>query len=593
MPVDKRRIWLRKSLYLLLIVALLCSAAISLYEYGITSVQDQESILFIFERGLNLVLSIALASYLVFALREVVHFFPRFLYILCAVIFLITVSDYLLDYSISAFLHVPYTLLIKLTKISTFILLALEFSRNLIWLNRLNIGPGKVLALVFSILISTGTMLLLLPNATYFPISPVDALFTAVSAVCITGLSTLDVGAVFTPYGQFVIMLLFQLGGLGIMTLTSFFAYFFRGGNDYQNQIYLKDFVQSDQLSNLFNLIRRIITITLSIELISAVFIYFSLFGIQSTPDGTKIFNALFHAVSSFCNAGFTLYSDSIYTQELRFNFALHTVIAFTFIAGSLGFGVIDNLLRYFRTGFLKRYKAFFFEERNRRSSWLLGTNTRLVLWSSLILSIAGTLLIYILEYNHTLSAYNWYEKLSVAFFTATTPRSAGLTVTDTGLIGMPALFLIIFLMWIGGGPGSTAGGIKVTTFSLALISTLNLVRGKRKVVLFNREISKHSIHRCLAVLFLSLLGIGLTLFLLLIFDGNLGFLPLFFEAVSGFCTVGMSMGITADLSTAGKITLCFAMFIGRLGLLTLLISILKQIGIENYHYPKEEIFIN
>lgn len=468
----------------------------------------------------------------------------------------------------------------------------IEISKNSVLIMRKNFGPARVLVFSFLTFIILGTLLLLLPNASTNQLSLTDAIFMATSAVCVTGLSVIDVSTDLTSLGQIILLFLFQLGGIGIMTLTSFFAFFFQGGASYNNQLYVKDFLNSKQLNDLFVMISRILFITFGLEIIGAIGIYAFVSEDFFDGEGERWFFAIFHAISGFCSAGFTLMSDSLYNDAFRFNYAFQLVILFLFIMGGLGFSVLHNFSLYSKNEIQRRWKQVIHGITNQRSSLILNLNSRIVLYVSAILFVIGTIVFYILEYNNTLSEHSGFGRLVVAMFAGATPRSAGFNNIDMEVVTFPTIMILLLYMYIGTGPGSTGGGIKVTTFAVALMNILSLVRGKDRIEVMGREISSDSIKRAFAVIALSILFIGLAVFLLSIFDGEKGLLPIAFECFSAYCTVGLSMGITPDLSDAGKIVLSTSMFIGRLSAITILAAMLSQIKTLSYRYPQDDIYM-
>lgn len=468
-----------------------------------------------------------------------------------------------------------------------------EVSRRSVYVMRFNLGPSKVLVFSFLLLIVFGALLLLLPNASHINMTFIDALFMSASAVCITGLAVVDVGTDFTFLGQFILMFLFQLGGIGIMTLTSFFAFFFQGGGSFQNQLYVKDFLSSSQLSNLFGMIVSIILLTFMIEGVGAVLIYSSLDSTAYSSESEKVFYAIFHSISAFCNAGFSLKTDGIYDIDFRFNYFLQLTIIALFIIGGLGFGVVFNLLKYIKAEMMRRVKFFMSGKKYQTSFLLLNLNSQIVIITTVLLIISGTLFVYVAEYNNTLSEHGTFGKLVTALFTATTPRTAGFNSVNMAELTFPTIMLVLLLMWIGASPGSTGGGIKTTTFAVAVLNFMTLAREKSQIEVFGRKVSDLSIRRTLAVITLSLLVIGLSIMFLSIFDGEKELLSLAFECFSAYSTVGLSLGITADLSSESKFVLIVSMFVGRVGAVTILIAMIRRVSYKRYSYPEEEIFIN
>lgn len=455
------------------------------------------------------------------------------------------------------------------------------------------LNPAQLFIAGFLFIIFMGTALLMLPNATHDGISLLDALFTSTSAVCVTGLIVVDTGSYFTGFGQGVILLLIQLGGLGIMTFASYFSYFFRGQTSYKNQLMLKDATNSEKIGEVFSVLKKILYITAIVELIGAVLIYLSLNKKEMTLISDRLFFSLFHSISGFCNAGFSTLKNSLYEPGFRHNYVLQILIAILFILGGIGFPIVLNLYKYV----VYKIKRGLFRIRKKgertHMPWMININTRIVIFTTSILLAVGTIGFYAFEYNNTLAEHNWYGKIVVSFFGAATPRTAGFNSVDTGALNFSTLMLIFLLMWIGASPASTGGGIKTSTIAIATLNFFSLARGKDRIEVYKREISYSSVRRAFAIISLSLMVIGMAVFMIASFDNEKTLLSIAFECFSAYSTVGLSTGITASLSSASKIVLIFTMFIGRVSMLTIMIAILRRVKHMNYRYPTDEILIN
>lgn len=453
------------------------------------------------------------------------------------------------------------------------------------------LNPAQLFVTSFILIILFGTFLLMTPRATFEGLSFIDALFTATSAVCVTGLIVVDTGSYFTDFGQVIILFLIQIGGLGILTFASYFSYFFKGGSSFENQFALSDMTNSKKIGEVFSTLKAIIYITFGIEFFSACLIYLSLDGSLFPNLSRKVFFAIFHSISAFCNAGFSTLPNGLYESGFRFNYSLQLIIIITFVLGGLGFPIVNNLI-----GFLRyKIKTLFFTERRRLSfrPWIVNINSRITLVTTLLISTVGFLLFYVLEYNNTLAEHAGFGKVVTALFGATTPRTAGFNTIDSSQMLFPTTMVIFLLMWIGASPASTGGGIKTSTFAIATLNILSLARGKNKIEVYRREISDISVRRAFATISLSLIVIGVGICLLSIYNPELGLLQIGFEAFSAFSTVGLSLGITSSLSEASKIVLTLMMFVGRVSMLSLLIAVFKKVRYKNYQYPPEEIVIN
>ncbi|MEM6965508.1 MAG: potassium transporter TrkG [Bacteroidota bacterium] len=466
-----------------------------------------------------------------------------------------------------------------------------EFFEIKLDFNRTFLNPAQLFIFSFLFIIFLGSLLLMLPNATYDELTYLDALFTSTSAVCVTGLIVVDTATDFTLFGQGIIMFLIQVGGLGILTFVSYFSYFFVGVTTYENQLTLSELVNSRKVGEVFSTLRYIILIAFVVEGISALLIFFTLDAATFNSLFDQIFFSIFHSISAFCNAGFSTLSNSLYEGEFRFNYGLQLIVIFTFVLGGLGFSIVVNTLEYlkyqFRQVFLRENDTY------RHRPWMLNINSRITLITTLSLTTVAFVLFFALEYNNTLAEHTFFGKIVTALFGAATPRTAGFNSVDMTALHFPTLMLTFLLMYIGASPASTGGGIKTSTFAIAVLNIISLARGKDRVEVFRREIADISIKRAFAIISLSLLVIGLGVMMITIFDPAKGLLHIGFECFSAYSTVGLSLGITGDLSNGGKMTIIVMMFIGRISMLTIFIAFFRKVRIKNYRYPTEEITIN
>lgn len=478
-----------------------------------------------------------------------------------------------------------------------YIAILLLFIRELSDLNLIfkkeYLNPAQLFIASFLVLILIGTGMLMLPRATYGGISFIDALFTATSAVCVTGLIVVDTATFFTGFGHSIILVLIQIGGLGIMTFTVYFSYFFKGGSSYHNHLMLKDMINAEKLGDVFSMVKKIILLTFGIELIGAVFIFFNINSGYFTSFGNQIYFSVFHSISSFCNAGFSTLSNNLFEEGFRFNYSLQIVVMILIVIGGIGFPVLLNTLNYLKYQIHNKLVPFTNRKAIRYRPWIVNINTKIILVTTAILLVGGTLMYYIFEYNNTLAPHSAFGKWVTAAFGAVTPRTAGYNTVDMSLLNFQTLMFMIFLMWIGASPGSTGGGIKTSTFAVATLNFFSLARGKERVEVYKREISQVSIRKAFSVIALSLIVTGVAVFLLVGLEPDKGILALTFEVFSAYSTVGLSTGITDDMSYFGKIVLIFTMFIGRVSMFTILVAFLKSVKSKSYQYPKESILIN
>ncbi len=468
----------------------------------------------------------------------------------------------------------------------------IELSRSSLRLEKLQLNPALLFVLSFGFLILIGTTLLLLPKATTGGISLIDAFFTITSAVCVTGLTVVDTSTAFTLFGQTVILVFIQLGGLGIMTFTSFFGYLIASGSSFQNQLILKNLVNEEQLGAVFKTILKIVYITLGVELVGAVLIFSTLDELRFASLNDRIFFAIFHAVSAFCNAGFSTFSAGLFDEALRFNYNFQLIICGLVIFGGLGFPIVFNYYRLIRRFLMHKTREIIYKEPFPHAPRVINLNTKIVVFTTLILLIAGAVGFYFLEKDNTLQEHNTYGQIVTAFFGSVTPRTAGFNTIDMMALTFPAIMLTFFLMWVGASPASTGGGIKTTTLAVATLNIFSIVRGKQRVELSKREISNESVKQAFAVISLSLIIVGFAVFALSFTDSEKGLMRLAFEAFSAFGTVGLTLGVTPELSFVGKLIIIVTMFVGRVGLFTLLKGILPDRGYQSYKYPTESVII-
>lgn len=476
-------------------------------------------------------------------------------------------------------------------KIAVFMTFIREFSELRINFKRTVLNPAQLFVLSFLVIILMGAFLLILPNATYEGISFLDALFTSTSAVCVTGLAVVDTGTHFTKFGQTIIMILIQVGGLGILTFASYFSYFFKGGTTYENQLVLSDMTSSRKLGEVFSTLKYIIYITFGIEFFSGILIYTSLDSADFNSQSEKLFFSAFHSISAFCNAGFSTISASLYDSDFRFNYYLQLVVIFSFVLGGLGFPIVVNILSFFQ---YKISRLFSFRSvKSKHRPWVLNLNSRITLITTISITSVAFVGFFILEYNNTLMEHNGFGKFVTALFGATTPRTAGFNTIDTAAMTFPTIMMVFLLMWIGASPQSTGGGIKTSTFAIATLNILSLARGKSRIEVFRREIADVSVKRAFAIISLSLIVIGFAIMLITMFDPEKTLLDIAFECFSAYSTVGLSLGITGVLSDPSKFIIIVVMFVGRISMLSLVIAVFKKVKYTNYSYPKEEITIN
>ncbi len=541
----------------------------------------------------------ALVLFLLFTIGRYVFFFPKKqrkmvwifdLLFISSILILIIKKIFFNNTSIEFLLFFEHHLCIYFLIFYSFFK---ELSLLSIGLISKHFNPALIFVISFLMLIISGTLLLLLPNATTSGISLMDSLFTSTSAVCVTGLTVVDTEFCFTFFGKIIILCLFQAGGLGIMTFTSYFSYFFKGKPTYHSQLMLSDMANSESLSELFVVLRRIILVTLLIEAAGAFLIFFQIPHRAGMSSGDMIFFSVFHSVSAFCNAGFSTLSDNFHDINFRFNYPVHLIISFLIIFGGLGFPIIFNFLKYINHLIINRIFRLNKRREYIHKPWVININTRIVTITTLVLLVAGTIVFFILEYHNTLSEHHGAGKIVTSFFSIVSPRTAGFNSINYGMLHVSTVLVIILLMWIGASPASTGGGIKTTSFALSLLGIFSLAKGKDRVEVFRRQVSDSSLRRTSAIIFLSFITIGISVCCVSFFDSEKKLLDIVFECFSAYGTVGLSLGITPHLSEASKLILSITMFLGRVGTLTILIAFFKKIQHTGYHYPTENILIN
>jgi trk system potassium uptake protein TrkH len=306
-----------------------------------------------------------------------------------------------------------------------------------------------------------------------------------------------------------------------------------------------------------------------------------------------QLFFAVFHSVSAFCNAGFSTLPNSLYQEGFAYNYPFMLILALLFILGGIGFPIVFNMYKYGK--YLVQNLLLSGKSTRKRVHlpWIISINTRIVLVTTALLLIVGTGLFMLFEHDNVLKDHTWYGQLVVGFFNAATPRTAGFNCVNMNNLEFSTIMLIFLLMWVGASPASTGGGIKTSTAAIAALNFVSLARGKEKIEVFKREIPNVSVRRSFAIISLSLVLLGLSIFMLTYFDPEKDLLHIAFECFSAYATVGLSLGVTPNLSPPGKIVIILVMLVGRVGSLTLLVAVLRKIKFQNYRYPQEEILLN
>lgn len=455
-------------------------------------------------------------------------------------------------------------------------------------------NPSLILSASFGLFIIIGSVLLMMPKCTYGEISYVDSLFVSTSAVCITGLTTVDVATTFTNGGLMIIALLIQIGGLGVMTFTSFFALFFSGNTSIYSQLLVRDMIYSKSLNSLLPTLLYIFGVTIIVELIGAAGIFLCIHDKLGMDLQEELIFSGFHSLSAFCNAGFSNIEGGL-SNPLLFhsNQIVYIVVTLLVTAGGIGFPTLINLRQAVGNFFRRNWNRL---KRRRNLPLTVHTidlNTKIVLVTSVWITVVSTLLFLWFEYSNSLAGMPLSDKLIQSWFNSSVPRSSGFSSVNPAGFHYTTILMFIFLMWIGGASQSTAGGIKVNTFATMLLNLKAIILGRDHVTAYGRSIAIPSIRRAHAVVGLSIISLFLICIVLVALEPALPLLPLIYDAVSALFTVGSSLGVTPLLSDPSKILLCMAMFLGRVGIISLLVGVVGVHTDPPYRLPSDNIIIN
>lgn len=516
---------------------------------------------------------------------DVSIYFMLFAVLLCQLFFKTAIEQSLPFLSFLQNTWIDYMLMLLLSII--------HLSRLTFSLMQSRIRPTLLFSYSFLFVILVGTGLLMLPNATHHGIAFIDALFISTTSVCVTGLTSIDPANTFTPTGYIIIMLLIQIGGLGVMTFTSFFALSFMNKSSFNSQFMLKDVLNEDRISGLFRVLISIIFVTALIESAGAYLIYME---IKDTfPGGTshEIFYSVFHSISAFCNAGISTMSGNLGDPLVVHNYALHFWIAILIVLGGLGFPIVFNYMKLMHhllsnAFFILIGKQKYYIHRPH----IINVHTYIVVLSTLVLLLFGTIIFYLAENNNVLAGLPLSGKLTGAFFGAVTPRTAGFSIADMSSLSSTTLLLMLLLMAIGASPMSTGGGIKTTTVFVVLVTMWNSLRYKSTLDVFGRAIMPQNVRRAIAIILLYIIWTFIATILLSYSEKEAPPFTLIFEVVSALSTVGLSLNFTPHLTTFGKVIIILTMFIGRIGVLTFFSGFLKVTQRRNYSYPQENILM-
>ncbi|MEG1499252.1 MAG: potassium transporter TrkG [Bacteroidales bacterium] len=596
---------LTKASSIVLFISSVLTLLFIVYQFGFTLTQSRENLIFTSRiyllAGFFIGISLHYISHFQEVIREKMFAIDLLLYLCIPIIFIL--RWYFCGYADRIFTDAsdlgnpPY--LWQRFFLNRYFIYSLLTFFSIIHLSRFifsfihrNVKPALLFIGSFLLLILAGSGLLMLPNATYNGISLIDALFMATTSVCVTGLTVVDVGSAFTPMGQIILLLLIQIGGIGVITFTSFFALSFMSNTSFESQLILKDMLNEKKLGNLFRILIHIIFVSFLFETIGAYLIWNSVSGTLGSAK-EELFFSIFHSISAYCNAGISNLDNNLGNSAVIGNYQLHLWIGVLIILGGIGFPILFNYIHLFRHTTVNLFKTLIGKQKHYfHIPHIINLHTYLAVSTTLILVGVGTLLFFLIEYNHTLSNLPIEGRIIESFFYAVTPRTAGFSTYSLSLFSSPALLLTVLLMFIGASPMSTGGGIKTTTVAVAFLTTWGIIKNKDHIEVKHRHLSRATIRQAFAIIILFIGWTVFATFLLSLTETHCSIFQLFFETVSATATAGLSMGITPSLSTYGKTILILSMFIGRIGVLTFFTGITIAHQNRRYNYPKETLLL-
>lgn len=440
-----------------------------------------------------------------------------------------------------------------------------------------NLNPARLVLISFFSVIVVGMLLLTLPAATIdgMGLHIIDALFMATSAVCVTGLIVVDTATHLTTFGQGVILVLIQLGGIGVVTFATFLAMFLSGGLSPSERNILKETISGEKVNTISKTMKRIVLLTITVEFAGFVAYYIS--WAEAIPDTSeRLWYSLFHTVSAFCNAGFSVFTNSLADPMNATYLPINVTTMVLVIMGGLGFTTVWESVNRFS---------------GRRQRKQFTIHSIIVFRMTVFLIVAGTVAVLAIEWNNLLAGYSVGDKILLSMFQSVTSRTAGFNTLDTGSLSAGATMIVVLLMMIGASPSSTAGGLKTTTVYVLYKSMVANIIGSDRVEISNRTVPNAVVLRAITSVFLSAMVMAIGLILLTVFE-DFAFIDIFFEVVSAFMTVGLSRGITGSLSDPGKLIIICSMFAGRVGMLTVAVAFAHKVINKNYTYPEESVMV-
>jgi potassium uptake TrkH family protein len=462
-----------------------------------------------------------------------------------------------------------------------FIIVGIELGKAAVKISNLKISPARLLSLSFLLLIGFGTVLLMLPEMTTRSISFIDALFTSTSAVCVTGLTVVDTATAFTTKGHWIIMMLIQIGGINILAFAAFFTIFYRDASSIKYQSLIKDLLDTDEMSKSRSILKSIILFSIFIEAAGILAVYLS-WGphVEFREGQSRFFYSMFHCISAFNNAGFSLWTNNLFEEGVRLSWGVHGIIALLVFLGGIGFPVLQDItsLRHKRVNPLHWHRY-------------MQPSSRIALRTSLLLILVGAVAFFFLFPVHP-DDVGTGGRVMQATFQSVIARTAGFNSVDISKFSEPLILIFCFLMFIGASPGSTGGGIKTTTLAVIVKSTLASVRGNKHLTFMNHTLRPALVQRAVSVAVIYSCWFLIGAICLSIAEPHINVMHLIFEELSALSTVGLSMGITASLGTTAKTILALSMFIGRIGSLTIILALVRKTANVQLTYSHTNILI-
>lgn len=442
---------------------------------------------------------------------------------------------------------------------------------------KLKFTPAQIVLFTFFGLILIGTFLLALPVSAPEGkrVALIDALFMTTSATCVTGLATISVKNDLSLFGQMVLLMLVQVGGLGFMTLSSSLAILMGRSMRMKERLLMQDLLEVNGIGDLYQMVADIIRYTFYIELWGAIILTIG-FSLDGMDLSTAIYYGFFHSISAFCNAGFAMWDNNL--ENYATNPIIHGTIAMLIILGGLGFIVLRELREMVM---------------GQKNFMRITLHSKIVLVTTFLLILGGALFIFFGEFLNALDGYNLFEKTQIAFFQSVTLRTAGFnTISLTSLHPFTAYAFTLF-MFVGASPGSTGGGIKTTTFAILIQSIKSTLTGSKNVTIFDRKVPNQVVVKAIGLTFVSIMVCSFFVLIMMKLEPNQSLLTLLFEVVSAFGTVGLSLGATTQLSVPGKLAISILMYIGRVGPLTMVLAVGESMNkTGNYEYPDGRVMI-